>query len=56
MARVTVEWLEGPVYVPALDREIQPGDRLEMEEAEARDRAAAGQVRIITGTKRRGEA
>lgn len=48
MAKVQVEWLGPPVEVPSLDRIVHPGDQLEMEEAEARDRAAAGQVRIQT--------
>lgn len=55
MPKVQVEWLGPEVLVPALDRTVQAGDRLPMDEAEARDREAAGQVRIIKAAKQQKE-
>lgn len=55
MPKVKVQWLGAAVIVPALDRKITAGDELEMEEVEARDREAAGQVRIITESAKRKE-
>lgn len=52
MAKVQVEWLGGQVHVPQLDKTIADGDTLEMEESEARDREAAGQVKIKKGVAR----
>jgi len=47
MAKVRVEWLDAPVLLHAEDRIIQQGEELDMEKAEAQDRQAVGQVRII---------